>query len=67
MNHIVSNWDQLTVAQFSAAYPIVFKELQDEGDGAAVDAYEQVDTGQGHICGTWDVEYVGHGVHHGRH
>lgn len=48
-------------------YPIVFEKLQDEGDGAAVDAYEQVDAGQGHICSTWDVKYVGHGIHHGRH
>lgn len=49
------------------SYPIVFKKLQDESDGAAVDAYEQVDAGQGHIRSTWNTEYVGHGVHQGRH
>lgn len=47
--------------------PIVFKQLQDESDGAAVDAYEQVDAGQRHICCTRDVEYIGQGIHHGCH
>lgn len=55
------------ISQSESSYPVVFEKLQDEGDGAAVDANEQVDAGQGHIRSTWDVEYVGHGIHHGRH
>lgn len=46
-------------------YPIVFKKLQDEGDGAGVDAHEQVDAGQRDVGGARDVEHVGHGIHQG--
>lgn len=49
------------------AHPIVLKELQDEGDGAGVDANEEVDAGQRHVGSARDVEYVGHWIHHGRH
>lgn len=48
-------------------YPIIFKKFQDKGGGAAVDADEEVDAGQGYVRCARDVEDVGHGVHHGRH
>lgn len=43
------------------------KEVQDEGDGAAVDANKQVDTRQRDVGGAGDTEDIGHGVHHGGH
>ena len=48
-------------------YPVVFKELQDEGDGAAVDADEEVDAGERDVGRAGHTEHVGHGVHHGGH
>lgn len=62
-----AGFSSLKTLSSTCPHPIVFKKLQDEGDGAAVDAYEQVDAGQGNIRSAWDAEYVGHGVHHGRH
>lgn len=49
------------------SHPVVLKQLQDEGNGAAVDADEQVDAGQRHIGCARHVKDVGHGIHHGCH
>ena len=61
------NWWNLSCLFCACSHPVVFEQLQDEGDGAAVDADEQVDAGQGHVGGARDVEDVGQGIHHGRH
>lgn len=52
---------------FHCTHPIVLEKLQNEGDGAGVDADEEVDAGQRHVGSARDVEDVGHRIHHGRH
>ena len=61
--HFFLNWGKYK----NKRYPVVFEELQDEGDGAAVDADEEVDAGQRDVGGAGHAEHVGHGVHHGCH
>ena len=48
-------------------YRGAWEQVQDEGDGAAVEADEEVDAGERDIGCAWNTEHVGHGVHHGRH
>lgn len=49
------------------SYCGALKKVQDEGDGAAVDAYEEVDARQRDVGCAGDTEYDGQRVHHGRH
>lgn len=49
------------------SYCGALKEVQNEGDGTAVDADEEVDTRQRDVGCAGDTEYKGHGVHHGCH
>lgn len=49
------------------SYCGALKKVQDEGDGTAVDANEEVDTRQRDVGCAGHTEYEGHGVHHGRH
>lgn len=49
------------------SYCGALKKVQDEGDGTAVDANEEVDTWQRDIGCAGDTEYKGHGVHHRCH
>lgn len=49
------------------SYCGAFKKVQDEGDGTAVDADEEVDTWQRDVGCAGNTEYKGHGVHHGYH
>lgn len=49
------------------SYCGALKKVQDEGDGAAVDAYEEVDARQRDVGCAGDTEYDGQWVHHGRH
>lgn len=58
----------LTLGWYSSwTYCSALKQVQDEGDGTAVDPDEEVDAGQRDVGCAGDAEDEGHGVHHGCH
>lgn len=48
-------------------YRVILEEFQNESNGAAVDADEEIDAGQRDVCRAGNTEHVRHGVHHRCH